>query len=141
MTLTQLADRIAARPDVTTVTSEEGDLFFHVGDDNRRPFATIVVHDYPGWDEYSQLDRPGVWRLNVDLGKLEFERRFGFPPKDLPAHHDEYDFTVGDVLLPHPSYGTAGWGSVVTPTRLDEVEQLITHAYERACGVRHVRNE
>jgi erythromycin esterase-like protein len=138
-----LAERIAARADVAVVTSAEGDLFFHVGADRRRPFATIVVHDYPGWDECSQLDRPGAWRLNVDLGRREFERRFGFPPKDLPAHHGEFDFARGDVLLPHPSYGTAGWGSVVTPSpaRLDEVDRLLAHAYERGCGVRHVRNE
>ena len=87
-----LADRILALPGVDQlVASEEngspegawGDRFFYVGPDRRQPFATIVEHDVPGFDEASQLDRPGVFRLNLDLGRAEFERVFGFPPKAL----------------------------------------------------------
>jgi hypothetical protein len=31
--------------------------------DRRFPFATIVIKDYPGWDEFSDLSRDGVFRL------------------------------------------------------------------------------
>jgi erythromycin esterase-like protein len=64
-----LADRILALPGVEQlVASEEngapegawGDRFFYVGPDRRQPFATIVEHDVPGFDEASQLDRPSV---------------------------------------------------------------------------------
>ena len=87
-----LADRISALPGVEQVVASEengspegawGDRFFFVGPDRRQPFATIVEHDVPGFDEAAQLDRPGVFRLNLDLGRAEFERLFGFSPKDV----------------------------------------------------------
>ena len=57
-----------------------GDWFFFAGADHRMPFATIVEHDTPGFDEDSHLDRPGAFRLNIDVGREEFAREFGFPP-------------------------------------------------------------
>jgi hypothetical protein len=43
--------------------------FFFVGPDRMRPFATIVLRDMAGFDEDSNLDRQGVFRLNIDLGR------------------------------------------------------------------------
>lgn len=48
-----------------------GDSFFYYDPDRdmpadkRFPFATIVTKDYPGFDEASNVDREGVFRLNV----------------------------------------------------------------------------
>jgi hypothetical protein len=50
-----------------------GDWFFFTGADHRMPFATIVEHDTPGFDEDSHLDRPGcsastsVWAARIRL--------------------------------------------------------------------------
>ncbi|MFF5174750.1 DUF6194 family protein [Micromonospora sp. NPDC000089] len=144
-----LAARILALPGVEQlVASEEngapegawGDRFFYVGPDRRQPFATIVEHDVPGFDEASQLDRPGVFRLNLDLGRAEFERAFGFPPGEFEAHRHEYDFARLDTLVPHPGYALHGFGSIVMPgpQLLPEVDRLLAVAHARAVD-RHER--
>ncbi len=144
-----LAERILALPGVEQVVASEengspegawGDRFFHVGADRRQPFATIVEHDVPGFDEASQLDRPGVFRLNLDLGRTEFERRFGFPPKDFEEHRHEFDFARLDTVVPHPGYALYGFASVVMPGPhlLPEVDQLLAVAHARAVD-RHER--
>ncbi len=65
------------------VASEEGgapavawdDVFFHRTDDltpPNMPFATIVTKDYPSFDEQSNLDRNGAFRLDLPI---RFRRR------------------------------------------------------------------
>jgi hypothetical protein len=60
-----------------------GDSFFFydpdddVPADHRFPFATIVTQDYEGFDTRSDLDRPGVFRLNMWVSKATFQRLFG----------------------------------------------------------------
>ncbi|WP_433342127.1 DUF6194 family protein [Micromonospora sp. CA-111912] len=141
----ELVERIVALPHVTQVQADErsgapevswGDRFFFVGSDRRRPFATIVEHDVPGFDEDSHLDRPGIFRLNVHVGREEFQRRFGYPPVELPDHRPGIDFTRCDEVLPHPAYGTYGWACVLNPGihRLPEVDRLLAHAHRRAAG-------
>ncbi|MEU7613674.1 DUF6194 family protein [Micromonospora sp. NPDC049204] len=138
-----LADRIVALPGVEQVVASEdngspeaawGDRFFFVGPDRRQPFATVVEHDVPGFDEAGQLDRPGVFRLNLDLGRSEFERRFGFPPKAFEDHRDEFDFARLDTLTPHPGYALHGFASIVMPGPhlLPEIDRLLTVAHGRA---------
>ncbi|MEH1166789.1 DUF6194 family protein [Micromonospora sp. CPCC 205539] len=144
-----LADRILALPGVEQLVASEdngspegawGDRFFYVGPDRRQPFATLVEHDVPGFDESSQLDRPGVYRLNLDLGRIEFERRFGFPPKAFEEHRHEFDFARLDTLVPHPGYALYGFGSIVMPgpQMLPEVDRLLEIAHARAVD-RHER--
>ncbi len=146
-----LADRIRALPGVEQfVASEEndapegswGDRFFYVGPDRRQPFATIIDHDVPGFDEASQLDRPGVFRLNLDLGRTEFERLFGFPPKAFEDHRHEFDFARLDTFVPHPGYALYGFGSIVMPgpQMLPEIDRLLAIAHARAVD-RHERAE
>lgn len=144
-----LAERILALPGVEQLVAGEendapegawGDRFFYVGPDRRQPFATIVEHDVPGFDEASQLHRPGVFRLNLDLGRAEFERLFGFAPKDFEEHRDEFDFARLDTLVPHPGYALYGFGSIVMPgpQLLPEVDGLLAIAHARAVD-RHDR--
>jgi erythromycin esterase-like protein len=144
-----LAGRILALPGVDQlVASEEngapegswGDRFFYVGPDRRRPFATIVEHDVPGFDEDSELNRPGVFRLNVELGRTEFARRFGFEPAQFEDHRAEFDFARTDRLVPHPGYALHGWAGIVVPGPhlLDELDTLLAHAHARAVD-RHER--
>jgi erythromycin esterase-like protein len=144
-TADELADRIAALPGVTVVVADDtapevsrGDRFFHLGDDRRRPFATIVSRDVPGFDEASRLDRPGAYRFNVELGRRGFEAEFGFPPSELPERLPGIDAARLDTVVPHPAYGTYGWASVLNPgpTSLPDVDRLLTAALARRTAAR-----
>jgi erythromycin esterase-like protein len=138
-----LAERILALPDVTHMLADEGsgapqvswgDRFFFVGSDRLRPFATIVEHDVPGFDEDSRLDRAGIFRLNIGIGREEFQRQFGYPPAELPDHRPGIDFARSDEILPHPAYGRQGWACILNPTprRLQDIDRLLAHAHRRA---------
>jgi hypothetical protein len=144
-----LAERIVALPEVECLLADEGsgapeiswgDRFFFIGSERRRPFATIVERDVPGWDEDSRLDRAGIFRLNIDIGREEFQRRFGYPPREFPEHRQKIDFARFDEIFPHPAYGTHGWASVLNPSqeRLPDVDRLLGHAHHRARN-RHQR--
>ena len=137
-----LTARIVALPDVGYLLADQasgapepawGSRFFFAGADRMMPFATIVDRDQPG-DELSHLDRPGVHRLNLPLGRDEFVRRFGYPPRELEEHLAGIDFTRPDVLLPHPVYGRQGWACIVDPTppSLPELDDIIRRAHARA---------
>jgi hypothetical protein len=114
-----------------------GDSFFFydpAGDipDNRRfPFATIVVHDYEGFDTASDLNRDGVFRLNVWIGR----DLVGEVVEDADA-----DPVTLDVVLPHPVYAAQGWVSILNPGEghADQVWSLLRTAHERAVE-RHLR--
>src|SRR5260221_4823314 len=93
-----------------------GDTFFHYGADRRWPFATIVTKDYGDFDCASNLNRPGVFRLNIGVSKETFRKLFGSQafsstatesnsPKSNDAAESGYDFAALDQIMPHPVYG------------------------------------
>ena len=96
-----------------------------------QPFATVVTKDYPG-DELSRLDRPGVFRLNIDAGHAVFPTHLGRTPREAPAVPE--DPSAADTLVAHPLYGGAGWVSVLNPgpRTTDAVGELLRAAHERA---------
>jgi hypothetical protein len=113
--------------------SNWGNRFFYVGPDRMRPFATIVIRDMRGFDEDSSLGRPGVFRLNIDLGRDEFQRQFGYLPAKFADHRPGVDFTQLDILMPHPMYGRQAWASIINPTPgRQDIHQLISQAHRRA---------
>ena len=127
--------------DISTLSEGPGagDTFFIYDPEHdleprhQMPFATIVTHHYPGWDTASQLDRPGVYRLNIGVGQLVFRDLFGASSggRDEISH---YDYTVLDVLLPHPVYAAQWWVSVLNPSEATfrAVQPLLAGAYEAA---------
>ncbi|MGW1675944.1 DUF6194 family protein [Saccharopolyspora sp. NPDC002376] len=102
--------------------------------DRTFPFATIVTKDYTGFDTESNVDRPGVYRLNINVGRTEFERLVGHSPAAHATHHDEFDYTALDRLLPHPAYAAQAWISILNPGQqtADQALSLITQAHTRA---------
>ncbi|WP_208729757.1 DUF6194 family protein [Corallococcus exercitus] len=84
------------------------DVFFFAGDERQHPFATIVTRDTE-LDHHSRLDRPGVFRLNLCVGKDSFQKLF-------PELDPNVDFTALDVLLPHPVHARMFWLSVLNPS-------------------------
>ncbi|HKW71185.1 MAG TPA: DUF6194 family protein [Candidatus Dormibacteraeota bacterium] len=109
-----------------------GDTFF-IYDPNRNfqgprrfPFATIVTKDYGDFDKASDLNRPGVFRLNIGVSKETYRSLF---PGD-----SDHDFTASDVLMPHPVYGRNHWVCVLNPgeATFENVKPLLKEAYQIA---------
>jgi hypothetical protein len=105
------------------VTEASGDYYFFYDPERMFPFATLVTGDRH--DQFSNLDRPGVFRLNVGVGKQTFQSLF-------PSPDAEYDFTALDRIMPHPVYGKMYWLCVLNPgaTTFETVQKLLAEAYE-----------
>jgi len=132
----QVADEAGGAPEVARGDSF---LFYDAEGDpaNRRfPFATIVTKDYGGFDEASDLDREGVFRLNVSVDRHRFEELIGYPPAKHAEHEADFDHTAIDTLLPHPVYARQAWVSILNPGRetSDQALALITEARDRAAA-------
>jgi len=106
-----------------------GDTFFiydperNLSDKQRFPFATIVIKDYGDFDATSNLNRDGVFRLNVGVSRETFRALY---PRD-----EAHDYAELDVLMPHPVYATQSWISVLNPSdeRFAQVKPLLAEAY------------
>src|SRR5262245_55216597 len=104
---------------------------------HRLPFATIVTKDYGDFDSASQLNRPGVFRLNIGVSKETYRSLFGPQPSPPPAGsavETGHDFTALDQLMPHPVYATMSWVCVLSPSEatFEAVKPLLEEAYEMA---------
>lgn len=73
----------------------------------RQGWATVVNSDVN--DTASDLERPGVYRLNIGLPRQRF--------RELMTTDVEHDPTAIDVLFPHPVYSVYNWVSVLNPDR------------------------
>ena len=99
----------------------------------RFPFATIVTKDYGEFDNASNLNRPGVFRLNIGVSKETFQRLFDSPPGGGDAAAT-YDFSALDQLMPHPVYAPQSWLCVLNPSAetYQSVQSLLADAYQNA---------
>jgi hypothetical protein len=124
-----------------------GDSFFFYDPDRmpsnqRFPFATIVTKDYGDFDCASHLNRSGIFRLNIGVGKQTYEKLFGARPRHPETEDGDdptrgYDFAALDRLLPHPVYGRQYWVCVLNPsaaTFQSVVRPLLAEAYALAVG-------
>ena len=113
--------------DRVDVVTASGGWFFSCDAEKHWPnFATLVTSDE--YDQTSDLDREGVFRLNMGVGRATFDR--------IGAAADP-DITVFDRLFPHPVYGAQRWVSIVNPsaaTFRDVVHPLLEEAYEIVAG-------
>src|SRR4026209_2432613 len=71
-------------------------------------FATIVTTDEHDEGAPSDLARPGVFRLNIGVGRETFERLVGGMV--------EPDFAAFEQILPHPVYAKQLWISILNPS-------------------------
>lgn len=142
----EISRYITALAGVDVVIGSGDSFFFYNPDptvppDHRFPFVTLVRSDVN--DPFSDLNRPGVFRLNIGVGKQTFRALFGTPT--LPSDEEgrpvasnaasAYDFTALDRLMPHPVYGRQYWVCVLNPsaeTWETQVRPLLTEAYETA---------
>jgi hypothetical protein len=128
------------------VVEASGDVYFYTDPDGtsdpsrRLPFATIVASD--AYDQFSDLNRPSVYRLNIGLSPDTFRSLFPSPSRsdedDRPNH---FDFTALDRVMPHPVYRNMFWICVLNPSEstFAELRPLLAEAYEVA-RARHLRS-
>ena len=131
---------------VDVVVDRGNSFFFYNPDssvppDHRFPFVTLVTSDL--YDQFSNLNRPSVFRLNIGISKQTFRALFGSPqlPSDGGSAAEsgentgDYDFTALDQVMPHPVYGRMLWVCVLNPgdeTFGTKVRPLLVEAYEIA---------
>jgi hypothetical protein len=101
-------------------------------------FATLKDKDGDN-DRASNLQRPGVYRLNIGISKPTYRSLFGPQPARPAAGgvvDTGHDFTALDQLLPHPVYGWMSWVSVLNPSAatFNTVKPLLAEAYDLAVG-------
>lgn len=118
-----------------------GDTFFSYDPEQnlpakqRFPFATIVTKDYTNFDTASDLNRPGVFRFNIGVGKETFLSLFG-------TEDATYNFAALDQVMPHPVYGRMYWLCVLNPSKetFQQLQPLLAEAYQLAVK-RQIRRE
>jgi hypothetical protein len=131
---------------VDVATDSDNSFFFYnppsnIPPDHRFPFVTLMTNDVN--DQFSDLDRPSVFRLNIGISKQTFRSLFGEP--SLPSNKDGtriegentsgFDFTSLDQVMPHPVYGRMYWVCILNPsdkTLETNVRPRLTEAYEMA---------
>lgn len=105
-----------------------GYTFFFYGADHKRPFATLAASDND-YDRSSNLDRPGVYRLNIGVSRATF--RALFPPEESAGA--AWDYTALDRLMPHPEYAAHFFLCVLNPdSTLATVKELLSEAHQLA---------
>ena len=106
-----------------------GYTFFFYRDDHMLPFATIASTGNE-YERISNLDRPGVYRLNLGVSRETFQSLFGTNKLNV----SDYDFTVLDTILPHPDYAAQSFICVLSPTEgtFEKIRPMLAEAYDIA---------
>ncbi len=119
-----------ALPD-TVLAQAMGATFFSLDESHWPNFATIVTTDEHDMGTPSDLARPGVFRLNIGVGRDTFERLVG--GQEAP------DYAALDRILPHPVYARQRWIAILNPTRDTferDLKPLIIEAHDRLAAQR-----
>ncbi len=132
----RITEYITTTFDDVDVLANQDWTFFSCDPEKHWPnFATIGTND-DAHDHFSDLARPGVFRLNIGVGRASFEA--------IAAAQPEPDHTALDLLMPHPVYakqrwvcvldpGEATWEHVVKPL-LDEAHAIVSRRRRPAGG-------
>jgi hypothetical protein len=110
-------------------TTAFGYTFFFYRSERKLPFATLISSDQD-YDRISNLDRPGVFRLNIGISRQTFQSLFGTAKVDV----NSYDFTALDVIMPHPEYAKQHFICVLSPgdATFEKIRPLLAEAYDIA---------
>ena len=97
---------------------------------------TFKEKDGPN-DKASNVNRTGVYRLNLGISKQTFKDLFGEIPKRPLAGKivdTGHDFEILDEIMPHPVYGWMSWIGVLNPsnTTFNKLKPLIDEGIELA---------
>lgn len=117
------------------VTENFGYTFFFYSTERIVAFATMSSSDNEH-DNNSNLDRSGVFRLNIGVSKETYIKLFG----EIPNNVKTFDYTALDVIMPHPVYAPQSFVCILNPsqTTFETVKELLAEAYALAVK-RHIR--
>jgi hypothetical protein len=106
-----------------------GYSFFFVGDDHRLPFVTLANADND-YDNVSNLNRDGVYRVNIGISKATFQDLIG------ETSTDPIDYSRLNVFLPHPDYAKQHFICILNPAgeNVETTKQLIREAHAIAAA-------
>lgn len=101
-----------------------GYLFYFVGDDHRLPFVTIANSDNE-YDKVSNLNREGVFRINIGVSKETFQQLIG------DSNGEAIDYSALNVFLPHPDYARQHFVCILNPSgeNVEMTKRLISEAH------------
>jgi hypothetical protein len=123
----EITSWITATYPETVVAQALGATFFSLDEKHWPNFATIVTTDEHDLGSPSNLsERPGVFRLNIGVGRQTFQRVVG--------DASNADYAAIDAILPHPVYARQRWIGILNPSRRsyeEIVKPLIAQAHER----------
>jgi hypothetical protein len=104
-----------------------GYTMYFVGDDHRVPFVSLAAADNE-YDRVSNLDRDGVYRVNIGVTRKTFAALFGAAPTD------DIDYTALNVFMPHPHYARQNFICILNPAGEHEAltKQYIREAHDFA---------
>ncbi len=113
-----------------------GYMFFFVGQPHYVPFVSIAYADNEH-DRVSQLDREGVFRVNIGVSKETFTSLFPEATSDSPV-----DYTALDTFTPHPEYAKQFYICILNPSEKQEgrVKELIQEAHALALQKQEKKN-
>jgi hypothetical protein len=117
---------------VETQTVSDNTFFFYASE-RMFPFTTLVTND--DYEQVSNLNRPGVFRLNIGVSKQTFQALFGTQRFGSEEDTTVYDFAALDQVMPHPVYGKMYWVGILNPspkTFQTVVQPLLAEAYDMA---------
>lgn len=109
-----------------TTSENYGYKFFFYGDDQRIPFVTLATTDNEH-DSISNLNRPGVFRINLGVTKATFSSLFD-------DTSTTWDFKTLNTIMPHPDYAAQHFVCVLNPEGqiLDQTLEMIDEGYNIA---------
>ncbi|MGP4070628.1 DUF6194 family protein [Halobacillus sp. B29] len=103
-----------------------GYIFYFVGDDHRLPFATIGYEDNE-FDQVSNLNREGIFRLNIGISNNSYKNLVDQLP-------EQSDYTTINEFLPHPHYSRQNYICILNPygDNIEQTKKLILEAHNKA---------
>ncbi|MDE6373127.1 MAG: hypothetical protein K2L72_01365 [Clostridia bacterium] len=116
----------------------ERGIFYNPENKLKRGVYILTVKEKDGEnDSSSNLDRAGIYRVNLGVRRQTFLNWFGnIPqrPKKGGVVDMNFDFTATDKIMPHPVYGWMSWLCCLNPSdkAFEELKPLIAEAYSYA---------
>jgi Family of unknown function (DUF6194) len=113
----------------------------NVPPDHMFPWVTLMTNDLN--DQFSNLDRPSIYRLNIGVSKATFRTLFDMPERSSDSEEEReesastssYDLTALNQVMPHPVYGRMYWVCVLNPSDdslQTTIRPLMNEAYAMA---------
>lgn len=101
-----------------TTSDSMGYRFFFYAEEQILPFATIALSDNE-YDKVSDLDRGGIYRVNIGIPKESFTQLF-------PNSGAEWDYTALNIFMPHPHYAAQYFICILNPEN-DQLTATLNH--------------